>query len=161
MINHLPVVGMVLITLLLFVSLYRRSRELQLVTLWGIVLLAVATIPVFLTGEPAEHLVEEIAGVSHDHIEEHEEFAKISFIAMLVLGGAGAVGLFLLRRREVMAGPFAGIMVLLSVAVMAMMGWAGHLGGEIRHSEIRDGAVSEEGEGDRGRGRGRNRGGSN
>ncbi len=50
------------------------------------VFLALVTVPVYLSGEPAEEIVEDLAGVPHAFIEEHEEIAKVTLIATEVIG---------------------------------------------------------------------------
>ena len=71
--NHVPVVGTFVGIALLLVALARRSRELTLASFGVFVASAAVTVPVYLTGEPAEDRVERLAGVSGAVIERHEE----------------------------------------------------------------------------------------
>ena len=86
MANHIPVLGTVLLVLLLAVGLIRGSPSLIRTTLWATVVLAVLTVPVYLTGEPAEEQVEGMIGVKKATIEDHEENAKVGLIAVLATG---------------------------------------------------------------------------
>jgi len=169
--NHIPVIGTVFVTVLLIIAVWRRSLELQRVALWGIVLVALATVPVYFSGEGAEDIVEGLPGRSHDHIEEHEEFAKLSLIGIGVLGAVALGGLFIYRRAEQIPRTYLVAVVLLSLASAGMMGMTANLGGQISHPEIREdfgvetgegqgeGRESDEGNGsDKNSGRGRNRG---
>lgn len=174
LINHLPIFGLFFAFLLLLVAFFRRSRELQIVALCGTLLVAVGTIPAYLTGEPAEHVVEEMPGVEHDLIEEHEEAAEVSFIVVELLGVMALGGLLFHRGGGSMPRWYGALMLLVTMAAAGLIGWTSNLGGEIRHPEIRAGAsaadpgeaddgeagdeTEKENDGD-GRGRGRGRGG--
>ena len=139
LLNHVPVIGLILVTLLLAYALLKRSKEVQKLSLWAFVLLALVTIPVFLTGEPAEEVVENLPGVSKPVIESHERAALIAFIAIEVVGGAALILSLLSRRLGKMK--WTGTLILaLAVTASGLMGWAANLGGQVRHSEIRAGA---------------------
>src|SRR6185503_8675583 len=84
--NHVPVVGFPLVTLLLFVAWLRKSRELQSVALAGALLISLTTVSAFMTGEPAEEQIEHAPGVTKDHIEAHEDVARISLGLGLLCG---------------------------------------------------------------------------
>ena len=73
MLNHLPVVGAPLLLLLLTIGLLRGSRELIAVSMGLVVGLAAVTGLVYLTGEPAEHLVEHAPWFRDTLAETHEE----------------------------------------------------------------------------------------
>ena len=69
LLNHVPVIGTFLALLLLIVAFVRKSEELKKVTLFLFVLIALVTIPVYLTGEPADEMIENIPGISKAMIE--------------------------------------------------------------------------------------------
>lgn len=78
MLNHFPIIGMTFASPLLLLAWGTKSEDLirvglGLVSLTG--LLAVAT---FLTGEPAEEVVENLPGVAKRLITIHEEAAEKS-----------------------------------------------------------------------------------
>ena len=115
----------------------RDSDEGKRAALWTFVVIALLTIPTFLTGEPAEHAIEDLPGVEHSLIEEHEESALLSLIAIEVLGAAALAGLFLSRRSRSISPPWILSCLLLAIVVAAMLAWTSHLGGHIRHPESR------------------------
>lgn len=141
LLNHVPVIGTLVAIALLAFALLRRSAELTRVSLGMFVVLAIVGGVVYLTGEPAEELVENLPGVSKGIMERHEEAA---LIATLLLAGLGlvALGELLAFRRRAAGIPsgFAVLVLVLSLAPAAAMGYAANLGGQIRHSEIRPGA---------------------
>jgi uncharacterized membrane protein YeaQ/YmgE (transglycosylase-associated protein family) len=144
LLNHLPVIGTIVAILLLGYALLRRSAELVRVSLGMFVLLALTAAVVYLTGEPAEELVEGLPGVSEAILERHEEAA---LVATILLGSVGAVALggLLVFRKRVTGIPrgFAALALLLALVPAAAMGYTANLGGQIRHTEIRPAGVAD------------------
>ncbi|HEU4700056.1 MAG TPA: hypothetical protein VFS40_12815 [Gemmatimonadales bacterium] len=101
MLNHLPLFGSVFILLVLLWAWVRRSREGMRLGLWLAVLLALATIPVYLTGEPAEDQLRAFdPSAPRRLMHEHEESGERGFIFVLVTGAVALVALWATRRRE-------------------------------------------------------------
>ena len=138
--SHVPVIGTVFGILLLAMAVLRRNDEWLKAGLVVFVVSAIAGGVVFLTGEPAEEAVEHLAGFSESLVEEHEEAATLSAIALGVFGAAALAELVVMRKRRLprWLGP---AMLALSLVPAALMGWTANLGGQIRHSEIRGGAA--------------------
>jgi cytosine/uracil/thiamine/allantoin permease len=93
-------------------------------------------VPAYLSGEEAEHVVEEITSVNKTAIETHEDMAEIAFW-VLMMNAAIALGtLIASKKTETLSKPLIWInmvMVLIVFILMARTGWSG---GEIRHSEV-------------------------
>ena len=64
MLNHVPVIGTAFGLAMVGWALLRRSEELKKISLGVFVIVALLGIPAYLTGEPAEELVENLPGVS-------------------------------------------------------------------------------------------------
>lgn len=135
--THVPVIGLLIVLLLLVVARLRRSAELMRVSYGLLVLLAVATVIVYLTGEPAEELVENLPGFSETLVEQHEEAALIATIGMGVLGLVALVGLIRFRAPWIAPAWYGSGVLLLALLMGGLMAWTANLGGQIRHSEIR------------------------
>ena len=60
----------------------RNSRELIMVSFACLASVAVISIPVYFTGEPAKQAIERLAGTSEEVIERHEEAAQFAFTAI-------------------------------------------------------------------------------
>jgi hypothetical protein len=58
--NHIPVLGVLLGLALFLLALIPKSTEVRSVALWVFLLAALSAAPVFLTREPAEDLVERV-----------------------------------------------------------------------------------------------------
>lgn len=139
--NHLPIVIPIVGMLVMLAGYILKNETVRKVALWIFVLGALTGILAGATGEGAEEAIEEMAGVSHELIHEHEEIAETFALLSHALGLLSLVTLWATWKRR----PFAG---LLSIVVLVFAGFVlffgaktGTSGGEIRHPEIREGAV--------------------
>lgn len=137
MINHIPVLGTVFGTLLLVFGVVRKSEEIKRVSLGIFVIVAVAALPVYFTGEPAEEIVEHLPGVDEQILEEHEESALFSLVAVGILGIFAIGALWRCRRVDSIPNGYIAAGLIISIIVCGFMAWTADLGGKIRHSEIR------------------------
>lgn len=140
LLNHVPVIGIFIVVFILAVALARQNDGIAKLGLVMLVGIALVTVAVFLTGEPAEEAVEDLAGVSESLIHSHEEAAKAAFIATGIAGAAALALLFGYRRRA-LSRWVLGASLALTLAVGGMMAWTANLGGQIRHTEIRNGGA--------------------
>ena len=98
LLNHVPVLGSFFLALLLIIGLMRRSRELTRVALVLTLLLPLATYVVTLTGDKAEHYLEDEAWFDEDLAHEHEERGEAALIASGVAGFLALVALWVSRK---------------------------------------------------------------
>ena len=140
LLNHVPVIGAVLGLLILAVAVLRRNDDIGKLALWMFALIGVTSVVVFLTGEPAEELVERLPDFSETITERHEEAALVGTIAM---GAVGAFALLLLGtfRYRPLARWATALTLVLALGATGLMGYAANLGGQIRHTEIRAAGV--------------------
>ncbi len=138
--NHFPVIGTIIGIAILVLGFASRSDAVKRVSLVILLGMALMTIPVYLTGEPAEERVENAAGVSKPLLEEHEDAAKIAFAVMGLAGVVALATLFLSFR----AGKYANVgfasTLVVSLVAFGLIAKTAGLGGQIRHAEIRSGA---------------------
>jgi hypothetical protein len=140
--THLPVVGALLAAATLSIGALTRSPATRRFGLALLLFAGLSAIPTYLTGEGAEEIVEDRPGVSEAIVERHEDAAGYA-LALVLLGGAVAAGSLLaarLGREQAARALFAGA-VALALVDTAVLGWVAHLGGEIRHDEIRVAAL--------------------
>jgi len=152
--NHIPVLGTLFGIPFLVIGMIRHKRVLIISSYWVFFIVALLTIPTFLTGDPAEEVIERLPGVSRTLIHDHEEAADPTFVVMLVLGAVALIGLFAERFKEPVRKTTAAVVLILSLVAAGMTAWTANLGGDIRHPEIRKdfvvppGAGTEQGETD-------------
>ena len=137
MLNHIPVLGSVFALLLLGGGFSFRSRSLFSAGLATLLAVGIFTVPVYLSGEPAEHMVEHQPNVSEPAIHEHEEMADIARIAGLAGGILAIIALVAGRGREQYPGWSTGLALLVSLAACVLFALTANLGGKISHPEIR------------------------
>lgn len=143
--NHLPV-GLVLVGVpLLVAALLKKSKELRGAASLIILLSALTAIPVFLSGEPAEEIVEHRAGVSEGVIHDHEEAAELSLILIEILGALVLAAWLFDRFKSPTPSPVWIGIVVLGLVNLGLLVRTAHLGGLIRHDELRSG-VAQSGE---------------
>jgi hypothetical protein len=140
LLNHIPVIGFPGAVLLLLGGLWRKSDELVNAALAGLVLVALLTIPTFLTGDPAEHAVRHMPGVTREVIHDHEESADASLTAIELAGAAALFALFSSRYFPTMRRWLVYLSLAAAVVGSALVAYTANLGGQIRHTEIRAGA---------------------
>ncbi len=143
MLNHIPVIGIGFAVLLLAVSIVRRNHELITVALVFVTLVSFWAIPAYLTGEPAEEVVEDLPGVSEELIKEHEEQAEIAFILVEVAGGLALITLIARRYSDKLGQKLVIFTLLVLIVSGGLIGWTANLGGKIHHEEIRSGTISQ------------------
>lgn len=136
--NHAPLFLALTGGIILLFSFITKQPATRRIALYMLVAGALFTIPVYLTGEGTEELVEEIPGVSEGIIEQHEDMAKFSLIILLITGVAALVSLFVQNNKAIARAALIATTVL-SLASFGVMAQTAHLGGQIRHSEIRNG----------------------
>ncbi len=138
LLNHLPVIGCLFGCVMLAVSVAMRNHALTRTGLWVLVFVALVSIPVYVTGTPAEDLVRHLPGTSDAVLERHERAASIALAGAEVLGLLSLAWLILPWRGIRRAWVTASITVL-SVAMAGIMAWTAYLGAQVRHPEVRPG----------------------
>ncbi len=139
--NHAPLLMSIIGGGILILGMIRKNESYKSLSLYLLVAAAVLTIPVYLTGEGTEELVEHLPGVNESAIESHEDMAKISLIIIIITGVIALLGIILRKNTGLAKIVFAGAL-LLSLASFGTMAQTAHLGGLIRHSEIQNGATA-------------------
>lgn len=142
MLNHVAILAAIFSILIFIYGFIRKNETVKNIALSGYVLAALAAIPVFLTGEPAEESVENIPGVLESVIEQHEEAAELA-IWLIEITGIAALGALLMRKMKFFSGTgFATLMLFVSLASAGTISYTGYLGGKIRHTELNAGTTT-------------------
>jgi len=139
LINHFPTIGMILGLGLLLLSFVRKNDHLKKVSLEVLFLIALATLPVYVSGQAAAETLKGQAGVSAEAVVAHNDAALASFIMMEITGFFAWLVLWRMRR---IGWPTKGLtytVLVLAVMTVAAVARAANIGGDIRHPEISGG----------------------
>jgi hypothetical protein len=138
--NHVPSLGSVLGLLMLAVAIYTKNDALKKSSFGLLVLIALATLPTYLSGNGARQVIAKQPAVSLGLVEVHQNAAMLTLIAMTVAGTFAWFGLWEIRRFS-RAGSLTTMGSLLTAAVASVLIlYTGSLGGKISHPEIREAA---------------------
>ncbi len=140
--NHVPVLGIGFGILLLAIGMVKKCDGFVKASLLLFVVAALAALPTYFTGEPAEEIVEHLPSVSESAIEQHEEAAEAALVGTEVLGVIALAGLLVFSRSSTVPTWFMTFTLVISLAAGGLMARTAGLGGRIHHQEIRgdDGA---------------------
>ncbi|MGB7291769.1 MAG: hypothetical protein WBD99_06340 [Thermodesulfobacteriota bacterium] len=142
--NHIPLIGVGFTILLFIIALIRNSKELINVSLIFTIIVALWTIPVYLTGEPAEEIVEELPGISENLIEQHEEMSEKAYIFLEVVGALALMTLIVKRHSQKLGGWLMSLTLIGLIVGGGMVAWTANLGGRINHPEVRSNAFNNQ-----------------
>jgi len=141
LLNHIPVLGTFFGLALLAFGVWKRSDELRRAALGTFVIVALAAVATYLTGEPAEDVVKGLPGVSRPLISRHEDAAGIARAGSIALGVLALGGLIWLRWGRQIKTWFSTLVLGTAIIVTGLMTWTANLGGQIHHPEIRPDAL--------------------
>lgn len=140
LITHLPIFGSILGGLVLAHGLWTKSNQTKIAAYNLFIISAIGVGIAYLTGEAAQETVESIQGVVEATIKQHEEFAMFALISLIILGAASILGLFVTIKKSSLTRTIAFVILFISLISFGLVARTGYLGGQIRHSEIANGA---------------------
>jgi hydrogenase-4 membrane subunit HyfE len=143
--NHLPIAGVFFGVLFLAFSLLKKSSGAKLAGLTLFILSGLSILPVFLTGEGAEEIVEHKPGVTESLIHQHEEAAEIAFYLTLTASVLALIAFVVEKKSSQVkySQRLTALVLAIGVVCGALLANAAHLGGMIRHDEIRTGTARD------------------
>src|ERR1700752_5139163 len=98
LLNNSPTIGTILDLGLLLLAFIRKNDHLKKVSFEVLFLIALATVPVYVSGQAAAEALKGQAGVSMDAISAHNAAALRSFIMIPVTGFFAWLTLWRIRR---------------------------------------------------------------
>ena len=134
--THVPVILSLVGLIMLIVAFFIKNSTITKTSYILILTAGITALPVFFTGEGTEEAIENLPGVSESVIGRHEEVAKLAMISIAAAGLVALAALFSFRR-QIAARLFKVVVVLLAITSGGLMAQTAHLGGQIRHTEIR------------------------
>jgi uncharacterized membrane protein len=145
LITHLPVFGSLLGALVLGYGLWVKSNQTKNAAYFIFIISAIGASVAYLTGEGAEEAVEKIQGVSENMIELHEDSAIYALISLIASGVLSIVALIISRLKSSLIKSTSIVVLIISLVSFGLVARTGYLGGQIRHTEIANGAIQSNG----------------
>ena len=136
LVNHFPIVGSLLATIVLGYGLVRRQESVIQLSFGLFVLMSLATLVTNQTGESAEHYLKSIHALDRPRLHVHEEAADIANLGMYLTGLLSLLALSWQRAKQLRFLPT--LIFILSLITFGLMANVGRLGGLIMHTELRD-----------------------
>ena len=142
-VNHLPIIFPIAGLIVLAIGIGFKVEMVKRTAYFLFTIGAVSAAMAMNSGEGAEEIVEELNGVSHNLIHEHEEKAETMAILSYLLGLASVLALWASWKGKSFSKIASFVVLALSLATILMGKQTGTSGGEIRHTEIRSGYQME------------------
>ncbi len=136
LLNHVPTVGAVVALGLLLLALARRDQTLTHTALEVLFVIAVLTLPVYMSGAAAQETLRNQPWASATAMSVHQDAALAGFAVTELAGFVAWIALWQSKRRGRAARGLVPGATLLTIVALALMARAANLGGEIRHPEI-------------------------
>lgn len=141
--NHFPIIGTVFGFGILVFGLVLKNKSVQHTAFILLAITAVLGLITIRTGEGAEEIMEGLGG-DHHLIHEHEEISEKFTILLYLTGAVAILSLITSIKNHAKAKLFAWVTLFLSFGCLLLAKPVATSGGEIRHTEIRDGFVPHE-----------------
>lgn len=137
MVVHLPVVLCPLVLALLAWGQLRQNDGLLRQGYTILIVCAAAGAVAFYSGPSAFEMLQEKLSADRDLVEDHAAIARAAFIVTLVAGALALQALLQFAQEEPPARWLRITLLLATLLACYLMAWSAHLGGQIRHPEVR------------------------
>ena len=134
-VNHIPITGSIIALLVLAYGILSKSEAVIKASYWLFTLFAVFAVIATQTGEKAERFILDAKLADETIIERHVQASDIAQWVMIIVGLVVLAALFVKRLKTLRAMPI--VIFIIGLIAAGLMAWAGLLGGEIMHKEIR------------------------
>lgn len=139
--NHLPIVGILIATPILLVGLILKKKDVVSTGIFTMLFSGIGAYIAHVTGEKAEHIAEDIPGITESLIEHHEEASQPFFLLMLAIAVISLLAIFIKKSKPQLFSYASYFLAIAGIVACVLSYEAGKSGGEIRHEEIREGYI--------------------
>jgi uncharacterized membrane protein len=136
-INHFPIAGIFFTIFFLLMGLIFKKKMLISAAMFLAILSGIAIIPMILSGDGAEEIVEHKAGVTRELIHSHEELADTSVVIFELTAILAILWFIVSKKKETWMKKIEILTLLLAIVASIFIANTAHTGGMIRHEEIR------------------------
>src|SRR2546427_7629361 len=136
LLNHFPTIGTMVAIGLFVASLIAKNDDLKRTSLGIFFVIALISLPTYVTGNAAQALIKGQAGVSAVLMAKHQDAALLAFVFMEITGLVSWLVLWQYRRQLRMSQSNLAAVLVLSAVTFGLMAWASNIGGEVPHPGI-------------------------
>lgn len=135
---HLPVVGSLFVAAWLALGHFLNNDLLLKISYGTLVVLALFGIAAYYSGPSAYEQLEAELASSKPWVEQHAVIGRAAFMLLIVTAVLAFQALLQFLQEEPPANWLRRTILGMTLALVYLLAWSAHLGGEIRHTEIRD-----------------------
>jgi uncharacterized membrane protein len=143
-VNHLPIIFPIAGLIVLAIGIGFKAEMVKRTSYFLFTIGAVSAAVAMNSGEGAEEIVEELNGVSHKLIHNHEENAESMAVLSYLLGLTSLLALWASWKGKSFSKLLSYLVAVFSLITIFLGQQTGTSGGEIRHTEIRTGVATDQ-----------------
>jgi uncharacterized membrane protein len=137
LINHFPITGIFIGTLLLLAGILYRNQGVQISGLGIVVFSGITFILAYLSGDPAKDAMKGLPEVAQSLVNRHEDIATVGMYLLIPAVIMAALSLYSIWKKERSVQFLIIITLILSLVSLIALFYVGQTGGQIRHNEFR------------------------
>jgi uncharacterized membrane protein len=137
LLNHFPIIGTIVGVALFLLSFFVKAEDVRRSSSIVFVVVALLTIPAFMTGVGAQEKIVTDPSISNTMIQRHEGAAELAVWFIEITGALAVAALWQSVRRVSPARWNTLAILVFSLVTVGLMARTGNTGGEIRHVEVR------------------------
>lgn len=140
--NHFPIAGIILSFPILLWGLIAKKEQIKIVGIAMIFVASLSAFAVMQTGDGAEEIVEHKPLVTKNLIHEHDEAAEKAMAAIQACAVLSIAWIVLNKKNHAFQDKVLYAILVVNLAGAGLVANAAHLGGMIRHDELRSGQAA-------------------
>lgn len=141
---HVPVIGLLCALVIYAVAFCSKNELLDRLGHAFVVVCALLTVAAYYTGPSALSVLDEFVAaqggtpIERQLVEQHAAIGKASFTAIIILGAVAAQAWIRYFQDSRPGKVLRVVLLVCALGCAYLMAWTSHLGGLIRHPEIRE-----------------------
>src|SRR5216684_2123640 len=128
LLNHFPIIGTMVGAGLFLISFLLKTEDVRRSSLIVFVVMALLTIPAFMTGVGAQEKMVQDPSISNALIQRHEGAAELAVWFMEITGFLAVIALWQSGRRARPAGWITPAILVFSIVTVGLMARTGNTG---------------------------------
>ena len=143
-VNHLPIFTTLIGIFILGWGMFKSSKPIKYIAFVLFIIGALGSYVAMETGESGEEIVEEVQGISHDAIHDHEEAAEISMWFTIIMGVLSVLALSASKLKIHFEKSLSAVLLVTALLALGSLTYTAYEGGKIRHTEAYAGQTGDQ-----------------